>query len=95
MGKLWAGRFSKETDGQVNDFNSSVSFDKRLYEEDITGSIAHAEMLGATGIIDPADAEKIVVGLQGILADIQGGKLEIEFFDREDLMKLIKIFQSE
>ena len=78
MGKLWAGRFSKETDGQVNDFNSSVSFDKRLYEEDITGSIAHAEMLGATGIIPAEDAEKIVVGLQGILADIENGKLEID-----------------
>lgn len=78
MGKLWAGRFSKETDGQVNDFNSSVSFDKRLYEEDITGSIAHAEMLGATGIIDPEDAEKIVAGLKGILSDIQSGKLEID-----------------
>ena len=78
MGKLWAGRFTKETDGQVNDFNSSVSFDKRLYEEDITGSIAHAQMLGATGIIPAEDAEKIVVGLQGILADIESGKLEID-----------------
>lgn len=78
MGKLWAGRFSKETDGQVNDFNSSISFDQRLYEEDITGSIAHAQMLGATGIIDPADAEKIVVGLKGILADVQSGALSID-----------------
>ena len=78
MAKLWTGRFSKEVDAGVNDFNSSISFDKRLYEEDITGSIAHAQMLGATGIIDAEDAEKIVVGLQGILADIQSGALPID-----------------
>ena len=51
MAKLWAGRFGKETDLEVNDFNSSISFDCRLYKEDITGSMAHAAMLGKQGII--------------------------------------------
>ena len=58
--KLWAGRFQKETDDKVNDFNSSISFDARLYRQDITGSIAHATMLGEQGIIAKEEAEKIV-----------------------------------
>ena len=52
MAKLWAARFGKETDSTVNDFNSSISFDSRLYKEDITGSMAHAAMLGKQGIIE-------------------------------------------
>lgn len=75
--KMWAGRFKKEEDKQVNDFNSSIRFDKRLYKEDITGSIAHAGMLGKCGIIDVSESEKIIEGLKGILADIESGKLEI------------------
>ena len=67
MAKLWAGRFQKETDLVVNDFNSSILFDCRLYKEDITGSIAHATMLGKQGIIEEHEAEKIVEGLKGIL----------------------------
>ena len=59
--KLWAGRFQKETDDKVNDFNSSISFDARLYRQDITGSIAHATMLGEQGIIAQEEAEKIAV----------------------------------
>ena len=57
--KLWAGRFHKELDPKTNDFNSSISFDSRMYQEDIRGSIAHATMLGACGIIDKAESEKI------------------------------------
>ncbi|MDR9831387.1 hypothetical protein RCJ22_38015 [Vibrio sp. FNV 38] len=57
--KLWGGRFEKATDGLVDDFHSSISFDKRLFEQDITGSIAHATMLGEEGIILAADAEMI------------------------------------
>ncbi len=76
--KMWAGRFSKELDKQVNDFNSSVSFDARMYKQDIRGSIAHATMLGDTGIIDKSESEKIVEGLTGILNDIDDGKLEID-----------------
>ena len=76
--KMWAGRFSKELDERVNDFNSSVSFDARMYKQDISGSLAHATMLGDTGIIDKSESEKIVEGLTGILNDIDGGKLLID-----------------
>ena len=58
--KLWAGRFQKETDTLVNDFNSSIAFDARMYKEDIAGSIAHAAMLGKQGIIEEHEAEKII-----------------------------------
>ena len=71
--KLWGGRFQKETDSQVNDFNSSISFDQRLYKQDITGSMAHAAMLGQQGIISQEDAQAIIAGLSGILADIEAG----------------------
>ena len=74
--KLWAGRFQKETDTAVNDFNSSISFDARLYKEDIAGSMAHAAMLGRQGIIEAHEAEKIIEGLQAILADIEANKVE-------------------
>ena len=76
--KLWTGRFSKEIDNKTNDFNSSISFDQRMYKEDITGSMAHAAMLGATGINSMEDTEKILAGLQGILDDIESGKLAID-----------------
>ncbi|MEA4814252.1 MAG: argininosuccinate lyase [Oscillospiraceae bacterium] len=82
--KLWSGRFRKETDALVNDFNSSISFDARMYREDIEGSIAHASMLGKQGIIAPADAEKIVAELKTILADIEAGKIEFSA-DNEDI----------
>ena len=74
--KLWGGRFSKETDGLVNDFNASIHFDFRLYREDIQGSMAHAQMLADCGIITGEDREKIETGLAGILADIEAGKVE-------------------
>ncbi len=73
--KMWAGRFSKELDKRVNDFNSSISFDARMYRQDIRGSIAHATMLGDTGIIEKSESEKIVAGLTEILADLDSGKL--------------------
>ena len=76
--KMWAGRFTKETDERVNDFNSSISFDARMYKQDIEGSIAHATMLGECGIIDKADSERIISGLKGILADIESGKLKFD-----------------
>ncbi|MBR6902657.1 MAG: argininosuccinate lyase [Clostridia bacterium] len=78
MSKIWAGR----TDGSLNkiadDFNSSIRFDSRMYKEDITGSMAHASMLGACGIITKADADKIIDGLDKILADIESEKLKID-----------------
>lgn len=82
--KLWAGRFQKETDTLVNDFNSSISFDARLYREDIAGSIAHAAMLGRQGIIEPHEAEKIIEGLQAILADVEAGQVEFSL-ENEDI----------
>ena len=77
MAKMWAGRFKKEVDEKVNDFNSSISFDARMYRQDIRGSIAHATMLGATGIIEQHEAQLIVDGLEGILADLDDGSLSI------------------
>ncbi len=76
--KLWTGRFEKEIAKETNDFNSSISFDKRMYNEDIMGSMAHATMLVAQGIIDKADGAEILAGLEGILSDIDSGKLEID-----------------
>ena len=76
--KMWAGRFTKETDERVNDFNSSISFDARMYKQDIEGSIAHATMLGECGIIEKSESEKIIEGLKGILADIDSGRLQFD-----------------
>lgn len=76
--KMWAGRFSKEVDDRVNDFNSSISFDARMYKHDIMGSAAHATMLGECGIIEMSESEKIIEGLSGILADIESGELAFD-----------------
>ena len=78
MAAMWAGRFSKEIDKTVNDFNSSISFDARMYRHDIRGSMAHARMLGEQGIIDKSESEKIIAGLQGILDDLDSGKLQFD-----------------
>ncbi len=84
MAKLWGGRFQKNTDKKVDDFNSSIRFDKRMYRQDIKGSKAHAEMLGKEGIIPKEDADKIIKGLDAILADIENGKVEF-LIDAEDI----------
>ncbi len=76
--KLWTGRFSKEPDQKVNDFNSSIRFDSRMIREDITGSIAHAAMLGRCGVIQPEEASLLQEGLAGLLADIEKGALPID-----------------
>lgn len=78
MNKLWAGRFSKQEDERVNDFNSSIAFDARMAQQDIQGSIAHATMLGRQGIIEPGEADLIVQGLEGIAHDLQTGALAID-----------------
>ena len=75
---MWAGRFSKEVDEKVNDFNSSISFDARMYRHDIRGSMAHAQMLGEQGIIEKHESEKIIEGLKGILADLDSGALRFD-----------------
>ena len=82
--KLWSGRFSKETDKLVDELNASISFDQRMYSEDINGSIAHASMLGARGIISPEEADKIIDGLKGILSDIEDGKIQFSI-ETEDI----------
>ncbi|MCF2671057.1 argininosuccinate lyase [Butyricicoccus pullicaecorum] len=85
MAKMWAGRFQKETDAVVNDFNSSVMFDCRMYAEDIRGSLAHAAMLGRQGIIAQEDVQQITDGLNGILADIEAGKIAFSPEKYEDI----------
>ena len=82
--KLWGGRFQKETDGLVNDFNASIQFDSRLYREDIAGSMAHARMLMDCAIISREDGEAILRGLTDILADIEAGKITFTA-DNEDI----------
>ena len=89
MPQLWKGRFKKELAKETNDFNSSISFDSRMFEEDIKGSIAHATMLGATGIIEKSESEKIVAGLSEILADIKSGKLDIDM-SAEDIHTFVE-----
>ena len=75
--KLWGGRFTEAEDALTEAFNESLSFDKRMYRQDIRGSIAHAKMLGKQSIISEEDSEAIVKGLEGILSDIEAGKLTI------------------
>ena len=76
--QLWQGRFTKQVDSRVNDFNSSIRFDQRMAAEDITGSMAHAAMLGAQGIIAQSESDAILAGLQTILDDLQTGRLAID-----------------
>ena len=81
--KLWKGRFAKEENTAANDFNSSTSFDSRMWKQDITGSMAHAAMLGKQGIITEAESEQIVAGLKTIYADIDAGTLTYEPEDED------------
>ena len=78
MAKLWAGRTDGQTDRLADDFNSSIGFDCRMYRQDITGSMAHAAMLSATGILPKADADTLIDGLQSILDDLDSGKLQFD-----------------
>ena len=77
MAQLWGGRFTKETEKKVYDFNASISFDQRLLRQDIEGSIAHSTMLAAQGIIEEVEKDQIISGLTGILTDVENGTLEI------------------
>ena len=79
MAKMWAGRTSGVTDSIADDFNSSIRFDCKMYKQDITGSMAHAAMLGAKNIISQKEADVLIDGLQGILDDLQSGALEFDF----------------
>ena len=78
MKKMWAGRTAGELNKIADKFNASIPFDQRLYRQDITGSIMHAEMLAAKGIIPAAAKDHIIEGLEGILEDLESGKLEVD-----------------
>ena len=78
MAQLWGGRFTKETDQMVYDFNASISFDKRLFHQDVQGSMAHVTMLAKQGILTDAEKDAIISGLKGIMADVDDGKLVID-----------------
>ena len=78
MAQLWGGRFTKQTDQLVFDFNASITFDKRLFYEDVTGSIVHATMLAKQGILTEEERKSIVEGLTGILEDVDDGTLAID-----------------
>ncbi len=92
--KLWGGRFRKETDSLVNDFNSSIQFDCRMYREDIQGSLAHAKMLAEQGIISQEDLKQIRQGLESILADVEAGKIEFTA-DNEDIHMNVEALLTE
>ena len=94
MAKLWAGRTSGETDREADEFNSSIAIDGRMFRQDIKGSMAHAAMLGRTGIIAPDETDKLIDGLAGILEDMESGKLrpdpeaeDIHMFVEQELTK--------
>ena len=89
MEKMWAGRFIGALDRMADDFNSSIHFDSKMYEQDIKGSLAHASMLCAQGIIGAEDLEKISAGLEEILADIREGRLEIDM-NAEDIHMFVE-----
>ena len=91
MAKLWGGRFTKTTDEFAEGFHSSISFDSRLAVQDITGSIAHARMLGQQGIIAKEDSEKIIEGLKTILEDAIMGNIEFSPHDEDIHMNVEKI----
>lgn len=87
--KMWAGRFAKALDKQADDFNSSIHFDCKMFRQDIRGSMAHAAMLGAQGIISQADSEQIIATLDEILGDIESGVTPIDM-DAEDIHMFVE-----
>ena len=89
MAKMWAGRTDGVTSKLADDFNSSIHFDSRMYRQDITGSMAHAAMLGAQNIITQAEAEAIIDGLSQILADLESGTLSFDM-ECEDIHMFVE-----
>ena len=79
MAQLWGGRFTKETDKLVYNFNASISFDQKFYEQDIRGSMAHVEMLAKQGILTAEEKDKIMEGLGSIMEDVKEGRLAITY----------------
>lgn len=95
MAKLWAGRFSKTTDETVNDFNSSIPFDNRLYAQDIRGSLAHSDMLARQGIITREDRDAIHQGLTEILAAMDAGEIDFDPAQYEDIHMCVEQLLTE
>lgn len=89
MAQLWGGRFTKETDKLVYNFNASISFDQKFYRQDIRGSIAHVTMLASSGILTDAERDEIISGLNGILEDVESGKLSISS-EYEDIHSFVE-----
>ncbi len=89
MAKMWAGRTDGATEKIADDFNSSIHFDSRMYRQDIKGSMAHAAMLAAKNIISQDDADALIAGLEGILSDLEGGKLSFDM-DCEDIHMFVE-----
>ena len=89
MAKMWAGRTDGTTEKIADDFNSSIRFDCRMYRQDITGSMAHAAMLAARSIITQSDADALIAGLEGILNDLDSGKLAIDM-ECEDIHMFVE-----
>jgi argininosuccinate lyase len=89
MAQLWGGRFTKETDQLVYNFNASISFDQKFYREDMEGSMAHVKMLAAAGILTEKERDGILAGIEGILADVESGKLEISS-EYEDIHSFVE-----
>ena len=89
MAQLWGGRFTKQTDKLVYNFNASISFDQKFYKQDIKGSMAHVKMLAKQGIVSREDEKAILDGLQGILEDIEAGKLEFTK-EHEDIHSFVE-----
>src|SRR5665648_449580 len=89
--KLWGGCFEKTTDALVEDFHSSISFDQRLYKQDILGSVAHARMLGSVGVISEEEANLLITGLMKLLEDIQAGNVEFEIGAEDIHMNVEKL----
>lgn len=95
MAKMWAGRFQKETDAVVNDFNSSVTFDSRMYREDIEGSMAHAAMLAEQGVLSREDCAQITEGLAGIREDLDAGRIDLSPEKYEDIHMAVEQLLTE
>ena len=94
MANMWAGRTTAETDKLADDFKSSIRFDSRMYREDITGSMAHAAMLGAQGIITAEEADTLIAGLEGILSDLETGALSVDM-TAEDIHMFVEAVLTE
>ncbi|MCL6598633.1 MAG: argininosuccinate lyase [Alicyclobacillus macrosporangiidus] len=92
--KLWGGRFTEDTNHLVEAYTASISFDQRLAEHDLRGSMAHARMLGATGIIQPEEAAALVAGLEALLADLRAGKLSWRVEDEDIHMNVERLLHE-